>query len=86
MEALIVLGSIAALVVSIFVSLEFGKIAAMKGYNTAKYFWWTFFMGPVGMLMVVALPQRAAAPGYAAAPAASAHPAEAPLSDELPDI
>ncbi len=86
MEVLIILGSIAAIVLWVFVALEFRKIAAMKGHDEAKYFWWTFFMGPVGMLMVVALPQRAAAPGYAAAPAASAHPAEAPLSDELPDI
>lgn len=80
MEALIVLGSIAALVVWVFVALEFGKIAAMKGHDEAKYFWWTFFMGPVGMLMVVALPQTIEVPA-APTPAAAA-----PDPDELPDI
>lgn len=80
MEVLIILGSIAAIVLWVFVALEFRNIAAMKGHNEAKYFWWTFFIGPVGMLMVVALPQRIEVPA-APTPAAAA-----PDSDELPDI
>lgn len=80
MEALIFLGSIAVIVLWVFVAREFRKIAAMKGHDEAKYFWWTFFMGPVGMLMVVALPQRIEA---SAAPTPTA---AAPAPDELPDI
>lgn len=80
MEALIVLGSIAVIVVWVFVALEFRKIAAMKGHDEAKYFWWTFLMGPVGMLMVIALPQKINIP------AAPAPVAEAPAPEELPDI
>lgn len=85
MEALIILGSIAVIVIWVFVALEFRKIAAMKGHDEAKYFWWTFLMGPVGMLMVIALPQKINIPA-APAPIVQAPPAEAPLSDELPDI
>ena len=85
MEALTILGGIGGLVVWIFVALEFQKIAAMKGYDEAKYFWWTLLLGPVGMLMVVALPQRIDIPA-APAPIVQAPPAETPLSDELPDI
>lgn len=75
MEALIVLGSIAVIVLWVFVAREFQAIAAMKGHDQMKYFWWTFLMGLVGMLMVVALPPQTAAP----AP-------ETPAADELPDI
>ena len=85
MEALIILGSIAVIVFWVFVALEFRKIAAMKGHNKAKYFWWTFLVGPVGMLMVIALPQNISIPA-APVPIVQAPPAEAPLSDELPDI
>ena len=80
MEALTILGGIGGIVVWIFVALEFQKIAAMKGYDDAKYFWWTLLLGPVGILMVVALPQRIEAP------AAPTPTAAAPDPDELPDI
>ena len=63
METLIFLGAIAVIVPgSTFVAAEFRRIAAMKGYDEARYFWWTFLVGPVGMLMVVALPQEAKVP------------------------
>ena len=42
--------------VIIFVAKEFEHIADMKGHDGRRYFWWTFFLGPVGMLMVIALP------------------------------
>ena len=38
---------------------QFYKIASMKGHSDKQYFWWCFFLGIVGWLMVVALPDRA---------------------------
>ena len=38
------------------VASKFADIAGMKGHEGSPYFWFTFFMGIVGMLMVVALP------------------------------
>ena len=73
MEALIVLGAILVIVLWYFIGKEFQRIAVMKGHEEARYFWWTFLLGPVGMLMVIALPQKAAAP-------------EEVKPDELPDI
>ena len=73
MEFLIFLGAITFLVLWYFVAAEFRRIAAMKGHDEARYLWWTFFLGLVGMLMVVALPQKAAAP-------------EEVKTDELPEI
>ena len=35
------------------IAMEFQKIAAMKGHDNSKYFWWTFLLGPVGMMMVM---------------------------------
>lgn len=76
MEALIFLAAIVVLVVWYFAALEFRRIAAMKGYDESKYFWWTFLAGPIGMMMVIALPQKAETPD-ASAPV---------ISDELPEI
>lgn len=39
-----------------FIAKEFAQIAEMKGYTDSKYFWWTFWLGIVGILMVIALP------------------------------
>ena len=46
------------LAVAYYAAKEFERIAAMKGFVDQKYFWWSFLMPPVGMLMVVALPDR----------------------------
>ena len=85
MEIMIIFGSILGIVVWILVAAEFQHIAALKGYDEVKYFLWTFFLGPIGMMMVIALPQEIKIP-VAPAPIVQAPPAEAPLSDELPDI
>ncbi len=81
----IVIGALAGLIVWIFAAMEFQRIAALKGYDEMKYFWWTFLLGPVGMMMVIALPQRISVPAPPA-PAPQTPPAKAPESDELPDI
>lgn len=41
------------------IAKEFYKIAVMKGHDDKKYLWWTFWLEIVGMLMVIALPDRA---------------------------
>ena len=76
MEALILLAAIAVLVLWYFVAAESRRIAAMKGHDESRYFWWTFLLGPIGMMMVIALPQEVEAPD-ASAPV---------VSDELPEI
>ena len=69
-----VIGLIIGLLVLFFAAGEFQSIAEMKGHEGKKFFWWTFLAGPIGMLMVVALPDRSQGKS---APAAS---------DELPEI
>lgn len=36
----------------------FSEVAREKGYSSSKYFWICFFMGLVGQLLVIALPDR----------------------------
>lgn len=36
----------------------FSEAAGEKGYSSSKYFWICFFMGLVGQLLVIALPDR----------------------------
>lgn len=44
------------------VSREFGRIAGEKGYPALPYARYTFWLGLVGMLMVIALPDRKGVP------------------------
>ena len=44
------------LVINAVVADKFSEIAEMKGHEGKPYFWFTFFLGFIGMLMVVALP------------------------------
>lgn len=46
------------LVLDYFIADEFRCIAQKKGYCGKKYFWWSFFTGFVGYLMVAALPDK----------------------------
>ena len=48
----------AALVLDFFLAREFQRIAISKGWNGKKYFFFAFFLGLIGYLMVVALPDR----------------------------
>ena len=58
---------------------EFAFIASEKGWSERRYFRFCFWMGLIGMLMVIALPDRKG--GASAAPAGSsgADPAPVPL-------
>ncbi len=58
LELVIILSAVATLLLFYFVAREFQRIAAMKGHEEKRYFWWSFLLGPVGQLMVVALPDR----------------------------
>ncbi len=58
MVAFIVIGVLIALAVWFFVSQEFYVVAKEKGYPQEKYLWITFFLGIVGVLLIVALPDR----------------------------
>lgn len=60
---------------------EFYQIAEYKGYSHSKYLWLTFFLGLIGMLLVVALPDRGV---QQVITPAEVQPAT--LSDELPDL
>lgn len=58
MELLVFLAVIVGLVVWLFVASEFSSIARDKGYDSSKYFWCTLLLGAIGMLMVIALPNK----------------------------
>ena len=49
---------IIALIIDYIIAKKFSDIAEMKGHEGGTYFWFTFLFGMVGMLMVIALPNR----------------------------
>lgn len=55
---LTVVAIIILLIIQFFIACEFEEIATEKGFYEKTYFWWTFLLGIVGMLMVIALPDR----------------------------
>ena len=86
MEAfLIILGAVVVIVIACAVAFQFRKIAEMKGHGGVPFFWWTFLLGPIGMLMVVALPDRAKQVSEIPAAKATATP-EKRQDEELPDL
>ena len=56
MWILYLLGIIIALVIDYVIAKKIEEIAEMKGHEGSTYFWFTFLLGIVGMLMVIALP------------------------------
>ena len=74
---------IIVLVIQSILAQEFYMVAADKGYDNGKYFWFVFLFGVLGALLVVALPDRAGRPfGGANSPNAPAQAA----ADELPEL
>ena len=53
---LYLLGIVIALIIDYVIAKKFEEIAEMKGHEGNTYFWFTFLLGMVGMLMVIALP------------------------------
>lgn len=58
MGFLVFLGIVIAIIIAFVVASEFATIANEKGYEGTKYFWYTLFLGMIGALMVIALPDR----------------------------
>ena len=52
------LGIVIGIIIAFVVASEFASIANEKGYDGTKYFWYTLFLGMIGALMVIALPDR----------------------------
>lgn len=58
MVVLIIIVGAVALWICYLVAKEFYKIAEMKGFPESKYLWIPFFLGIVGWMLVIALPDR----------------------------
>lgn len=57
--SIIVLFLICILVFNYFMAEEFYEVSMMKGFLEKKYFWICFFLGIIGYLLVISLPDRA---------------------------
>lgn len=57
-ENLIILLLIFVVIIRFFAANEFYNIAMIKGFLDRKYFWYAFFLGIIGYLMVIALPDK----------------------------
>lgn len=44
--------------INYLIANNFYNIAKTKGFNNKKYFWFCFWLGIVGYLMVIALPNQ----------------------------
>ena len=62
MPILLILFYLALIILSIWVwyliSKEFYKSAVLKGFPQRKYLWLTFFLGLLGILLILSLPDR----------------------------
>lgn len=90
MEGLILGGLLVCVFVLIihgFASSKMNEIAVMKGYPEGGYFGWCFWLGIVGYLMVIALPDRGNTQGQSSPAASVATSVAAPdENDELPEL
>ena len=53
-----VFGIIISLIINVVIAKKFVEIADMKGHYGSDYFWYIFLFGMIGMLMVIALPDK----------------------------
>lgn len=58
MNYLMILAVPVAIGIGYLIAKEFYKIAEMKGHFQKKYLWISFLLGPIGWLLVIALPDR----------------------------
>ena len=82
---LILLGAIIGIVIWVLICKEFRNVAECKGFSEEKYFWLPFWLGVIGILLVIALPDRGVqnvSMPYATAPESQ----PVVISDELPDL
>ena len=47
-----------ALEIDYIIAKEFEAAAIAKGYTEKKYFWYSFLLGIIGYLLVIALPKK----------------------------
>lgn len=62
MNGVFLLILIVALIIDYFLAKCFYDVAEAKGHHEKKYLWLSFLFGPVGYLLVIALPDRGNAP------------------------
>ena len=55
---LVIIAALIALWINYLLAGEFYTAALAKGYPHKKYFWICFFLGVIGYLLVIALPQQ----------------------------
>lgn len=81
MGFLIFLGAVVLLIIEYIIAAEAMYAAELKGYSEKKYFWYTFIFGVIGILLVIALPDRAT-------PTVVAAPEKAPSAtvEDLPEL
>lgn len=53
-----VLGLAIDLIIRVVMAMKFDEVASMKGFDES-YFWMCFFLGIIGYIYIVALPDRA---------------------------
>ena len=53
-----ILIAIVYLILDYYIAKWFSEAAEAKGYHDSKYFWICFFLGFIGYLLVIALPDR----------------------------
>lgn len=61
-----------AVVLAYFIAKWFYEVAVEKGYHDKKYFWICFWLGYIGIPLIIALPDR----GNSAQP----------VADDLPEL
>ena len=69
-----------------YVANQFYRVACEKGWDERKFYWLSFLLGPVGWLLVVALPDRNPPKTVVVAPAAPEASKKDAYSDELPPL
>ena len=69
----LLLVAVVALWLAGYLANQFYEVAKEKGFTDRKYLWICFWLGAIGYLLVIALPDR----GTHTTPA---------ISDELPDL
>lgn len=68
----LLLVAVVALWLAWYLANQFYEVAVEKGHADKKYFWISFWLGAIGYLLVIALPDRGNTPQA--------------ISDELPDL
>ena len=84
MVAIYIIAIILYFVINVCAYSRFREIAAMKGHPDFKFAVWIILFGVVGMLMVVALPDRGEA--FQTQPSPSVQPQSMSAPDELPEL